>query len=190
MKQHKHTSLRTPILASMIMFVLVAGAGFAWWHWHGIWKTTHQDTTNRASASGTAVDQTSGKPLPDAVIPNPTPNPDPNVPGGSTQSSSALTAPSGTFVNNHTPSLSDASRNQENSVCITAPGAGCNITFTMGATVKQLGMRTADDKGAASWDWTPQGIGLTAGTWQIQATVTDSGQSKSTVDPIKLVVKP
>ena len=189
MKQRKHISLRTPIFISLII-VLIAGAGFVWWRWNDSQKATPVDTASHLGTAGADTDQTSGKPLPDAVIPNPTPNPDPNVPGGSTQSSSALSVPSGTFVNNHTPSLSDASRNQENSVCITAPGASCNITFTMGTAIKQLGAKAADDKGAASWDWTPQGVGLTAGTWQIQAIATASGQSKSTVDPIKLVVKP
>jgi hypothetical protein len=127
-------------------------------------------------------------PAPDAQIPNPAPNPDPNVPGGNNNGSTTLAAPSGTFVSNHSPSLSDASRAQETSVCNTTPGASCSITFTLGNTTKTLSAKTTDDNGAASWDWTPSSLGLTEGSWKIKATATQGGQTKTSEDSLTLNV--
>jgi cytoskeletal protein RodZ len=187
----KNLMIRGGVVAFAVL--LVAAVSVWWWHGHNkntpsqasVKTSTYTQTPNKSNSSS------SGKqPAPDAVIPNPTPNPTPNVPGGTTNSTpGTLAAPTGTLVSNHSPSLSDANRNQEVSVCNTTPGASCEITFTLNGVTKSLGVKTADDKGTASWDWTPQSVGLTVGSWQIQAIATWHGQTMTGKDSIKLSVQ-
>jgi hypothetical protein len=99
----------------------------------------------------------------------------------------SLVVPSGDFVSAHHVSLSTTIA----SVCNTTPAASCSITFTNGSLTKSLPATTVDSNGAAYWDnWTPEGIGLTAGTWQIQAVATLGDQSKNASDASSLVVSP
>lgn len=107
----------------------------------------------------------------------------------STSVATTLITPSGDFVSNHRPNLSGSpAPNTESSVCATTPGATCTISFTMGGVTKSLEARTTDSNGAAFWDWKLQDIGLTAGTWKIQASASLNGQTKTASDAIDLVV--
>lgn len=109
----------------------------------------------------------------------------------STGTSAVLITPSGSFVSNHHPNLGGSpAPNLESSVCTTTPGASCTISFTMGGTTKSLEARTADSNGAAFWDWKLQDIGLTAGTWKIQAIASLNGQTKTASDALDLTVSP
>lgn len=105
-------------------------------------------------------------------------------------SGAPLVAPYGTFVSNHKPSLSgsDGVPSQEQSVCITTPGANCYIVFTQGNVTKRLESKTADSKGAVYWDWDVKEAGLTEGTWIITATSILNGEGKSTKDNLALVI--
>jgi len=109
-------------------------------------------------------------------------------PKGNDQTSATLLAPSGNFVSNHTPGQNGTPL-LETSVCNTTPGAKCQIFFTNGNKTFSLAAQTTDLGGSTYWNgWTPQGIGLTPGTWQVAATAMLSNQSKSTTDTRELVV--
>jgi len=106
--------------------------------------------------------------------------------GGTT---TALLAPSGDFVSNHHPNLSESpAPNTMSSVCNTSPGATCKIIFTKDGDMKTLPVATTDRGGAAYWNWKLQDIGLTVGTWQIQAIASLNGQTKTALDVLDLVV--
>lgn len=101
----------------------------------------------------------------------------------------SLIEPSGNFVSNHRPNLSNTpAPNTISSVCTTTPGAVCTIHFTQNGTVRSLEARTADKGGSAYWDWKIQDLGLTIGVWKITAVSTLSGQTKTTMDSIDLEV--
>ena len=108
----------------------------------------------------------------------------------STSSNSNLTliAPTGSFVSNHNPVLSNPRMDTEQSTCNTTPGASCNIVFTNTSTnaVISLGSKIADFGGAVYWTWTLQGVGLTQGSWKIMAVANLNQQSKSTSDQLLL----
>ncbi len=107
-----------------------------------------------------------------------------------TDSSTTLLAPSGNFVSNHRPNISGSpAPNTLSSVCTTTPGATCTITFTNGGTAKSLPEQTTDRAGSAYWNnWAVQDIGLTPGTWKIQAIAKLNSQTKSTADALDMVV--
>lgn len=109
-----------------------------------------------------------------------------NKNAGQGQISGTLQAPSGTFVSAHNVLLSS----QLSSVCNTTPGATCKIQFTKGDTVKSLAVTPVDRGGTAYWDaWKPQDIGLSSGTWQVEAVATASGQTKTARDALELVIE-
>ena len=108
---------------------------------------------------------------------------------GSGGSPAMLIAPSGSFVSNHHPNLGGSpAPNTMSSVCNTTPGASCKISFTKDGVTKSLDAQTADANGATYWNWKLQDIGLTEGTWKIQASATLSGQTKTASDAMDLVV--
>ncbi|SRR6266702_1936872 len=104
--------------------------------------------------------------------------------------SATLIVPSGNFVSNHHPNLSSSpAPNILNSVCATTPGASCVISFTKDGTTRSLPAQTTDRGGSTYWNgWSLQSIGLTSGSWQIQATATLNGKSLHTTDALALVV--
>lgn len=116
--------------------------------------------------------------------------PAPQKEQGGGSPSATLLAPTGNFVSNHYPNLSGSpAPNSMNSSCTSTPGASCTITFTMGGTTKQLPAQTTDRGGSTYWDWKLQDVGLTAGSWQIQAKATLNGQTKTAADAQPLEVK-
>ena len=109
----------------------------------------------------------------------------------SSSSDQTLIEPSGTFVSNHRPNLSGSPRpNEMQSSCVTTAGVSCRITFTNGSVVKSLPTRTTDAGGGAYWQWKLQDIGLTEGTWRVDAIASSANQTKSVSDTIELVVSP
>jgi hypothetical protein len=100
-----------------------------------------------------------------------------------------LKAPTGNFVSNHRPNLDgDPAPNEIQSVCVTTPGATCVIVFTKGSVTKQLPPQQTDLGGAAYWTWKLKDIGVTEGTWKVEAKVTRGSQSQTATDPIMLEV--
>lgn len=102
-----------------------------------------------------------------------------------------LTKPQGVFISNHFPNLSGSpAPNQINSVCTTTSGAKCTIVFTKSDVTKSLPAQMTDSGGSTYWTWTLQDIGLTAGTWHVEAKATLGSQTKTTDDLRDLVVSP
>lgn len=138
----------------------------------------------------TAGPNTKGVPAASATGTPSSPSPD----SGKQQSggtNAELIAPSGNFVSNHHPDLSGTPNpNQMQSVCVTSSGATCTIVFTKGSITKQLPPQATDLEGAAYWSWKLQDIGLTAGTWKIQAQAQMNGRQKTADDALTLEVGP
>jgi len=102
-----------------------------------------------------------------------------------TTSSVKLITPNGDFVSAHDVSLNDPIT----SVCNTTPGASCQINFTNGDITKSLQSQIADSGGAVYWNrWTAQSIGITAGTWTIQAVSKLNTQTETANDATLLEV--
>lgn len=104
-----------------------------------------------------------------------------------------VVAPTGEFVSNHHPNLGGSpAPNTMTSVCTTTVGVSCKITFTNASTgaVKSLPSQTTDAGGSTYWDWKLQDIGLTAGTWKVEAIASYGGQVKTTTDIMDLEVAP
>jgi len=98
-----------------------------------------------------------------------------------------LLQPTGNFVSAHknVPSTTSLS-----SVCNTTSGATCQITFTNGSVVKSLSSQTTDSTGAAYWNsWKPSDLGLTSGSWQVQAVAILNGQTKTSTDAMNLEIQ-
>ncbi len=98
--------------------------------------------------------------------------------------SGSVAAPQGNFVSNHRVGSFDSIE----SICTTTREATCNISFTLGNTTKSLGQKTVNQDGTASWVWTPSSIGLSVGSWQINATAILGSAQSSSKDPRNLEV--
>lgn len=106
-------------------------------------------------------------------------------------SSGALTAPSGTFVSNHRPSLGgSALLRQEKSVCNTTPNATCYMLFMKDGLTKTLASQTVDSTGSTYWLWDVNKAGFTEGSWKVTAVVTLNGQTQTADDSLPLEVQP
>jgi cytoskeletal protein RodZ len=92
----------------------------------------------------------------------------------------------GNFVSNHRPHMDEA----EQSSCITNPGATCQIIFTAAdGTIKTLPVQKTDVGGGAYWNrWAPSSIGLTPGTWHVQAKAVLGSQTATANDAVTLEV--
>lgn len=179
---------RSPVKPALIIVaaivVIAAIGGYIW----------HREAHKAATVTSTSRNEF------DKPVPNP------NVPGGNTtntpgssistnkgsgsstpptvSNSVQPSAPQGDFVSSHTITLSE----NELSACNTTAGVQCKITFTMGSTTVSLPGKTTDSNGSASWNWTPQSIGLTPGSWTVTAVATNGSKSASTVDVNRLTV--
>ncbi len=112
-----------------------------------------------------------------------------NPTGTGGASTATLNAPTGDFISNHHPNLSGSpAPNTVQSVCNTTSGATCQITFTKDGVTKSLPAQTTDAGGATYWTWKLQDVGLTAGSWQVQAKATLGSQTKTANDAMALEV--
>lgn len=99
-----------------------------------------------------------------------------------------LEPPTGTFVSAHKISLNTNPPLQ--STCETTPKASCYITFTNGSKVVKLNQQTTDDGGAAYWTWKPKDVGLTTGSWKVQAVAQLGSKTLTADDSLKLEITP
>lgn len=160
-----------------------------------IMKVTHFFNKSDSKPASTVPNlQTGSSKLPGASSadsPSTQSGPETNTENQGNTSSAELASPSGSFVSNHKPNLSGRpAPNQEESVCITTPGAQCEIIFTKDGVTKTLPTKTVGANGSASWEWTLQEIGLTEGNWQVAARATSGSQVKTTTDSLLLEVRP
>lgn len=99
-----------------------------------------------------------------------------------------LIKPWGDFVSNHHPG-EDGSPTIETSVCNTTPGASCYISFNNGVVTKSLPPQNIGPSGSVFWtNWNILSLGLSSGNWKITATAILNGQTKTSIDPMDLVV--
>lgn len=169
------------IVSSSVLLLIAAGSVFAWKK-HDSKSTpdsetkSEQTTTESPTQPNVNVTKTTGEPEKSS-----------ENPANTTNSASALTNPSGGFVSNHKPSLSSPA-NQMNSVCKTSVGATCEIRFTKDGVTKVLGPNQVGSDGAVNWDWKLQDIGLSVGSWQVEAVATANGKTSTTKDPIVMEI--
>lgn len=176
------------LLAIFTVLILLAGGVFGLTKLLGDSNEVPKPASSKGESGTTQTTDTSST----SVAPGgATTNKDKTSPG-STGSSATLKEPSGTFVSNHKPNLDGSpAPNTISSVCITTPGAICNITFEKNGVTKSLGAKTTDGDGAAYWtSWKLQDVGLSEGSWSITATASLNGQSKNTSDSLSFVVSP
>lgn len=174
------------IFAAALLALIIIGV----FVWHQNTRQTAKTPLKNVTKS-TGNSSTKGEP---AQISEPVANANSGNSGSSndksTQTASGqLVTPSGNFVSNHRPNLSGSpAPNQVSSACNTTPGAACQITFTKGDLVKSLATQTTDASGATYWSWNLQDVGLTAGSWQVQAIATLNGKNLTVKDAMNLEV--
>jgi len=186
-------SPKKPNKARIIAFIIVValvvlGVGTVLALHHGAKK---QGVINSpAKPATTASQNTKGEPAPSTPAqPEPTTQPGDNKSnegGGQTADpSTPLQDPANSsFAGNHHPGPTETVQ----SVCNTSPGASCTISFTKDGATKSLPTQTTDRGGATYWTWSPQGLGLSPGTWHITATATLGSQTKTASDVLDLMV--
>lgn len=141
--------------------------------------TTQKTNSHSASSSGSSTDKN-------------TPETDVN---STTEPSATIilsSPPSGSFVSNHKPSLSGTTvPKEEESTCVTVPGASCTIKFIKSdGSIKELTAQTAPQNGVIIWNWDVKSAGFTEGEWTIEATAYSGEKSMSNTDSIRLTVLP
>ncbi len=124
----------------------------------------------------------------DAGAPGATGDPDPATPD--TVAGDPPLAPTGLFINTHELSLTGTGAPRDgHSVCQTSPGATCEIRFLSGdRVVGSLEAEPVGDSGVVSWDWTPDGIGLTPGNHRVEVVAIRGGHEVTVTDARDLVV--
>lgn len=180
------------LIGVVVIAVLLGAVVWSWRTFHknvavsGVIPTISSSTTTQTS---TPSSQNSDKSV--------------NSPSASTQPSdkSSTTTPTqsvggdpvkpyGTFVSNHSPSLSGKDvPSSVQSVCSGKPGAKCYISFTLGDVVKTLPEQTIGSDGSTTWDWDVKKAGFTTGSWTIKAISSLNGKTAETSDTIKFEVQ-
>jgi hypothetical protein len=106
----------------------------------------------------------------------------------STANDAQLITPNGVFVSAHRVSLDSNPLLQ--SSCETTPSATCQIVFSKDGAELSLDQKTTDTGGAAYWTWKPKDLGLTAGSWKVQAVAKQAGKTLTADDAMNLEVNP
>jgi len=190
-KLRRFSKGKTPFLvAALLLILLFAGVGF-YYHSHHktVSKSQPPTVTTKTTASSPSKTQPTTSKGTNETSPTPTsPQPTPTVTPTTNDTNVILQKPSGYFASNHFPGQ-NGSGQDETSVCNTTAGASCYISFTKAGITKSLPAATTDDTGAAYWSWTPQTVGLTSGSWIVNATATLGQQSASTQDSTQLEIQ-
>ena len=182
---------------SVLILVIIVGALFYKAEQH------HKEVINSKTIPSSSPNKSTAKPVTNNNTTDGNTSSTNSTPGTSSPNSSIVStppgpavvlssAPSGTFVSNHSPNLSGNPRpSQEQSTCNTQPGASCYIEFTSSSgQVKTLPSETADSNGTVIWNWDVNQAGFTTGEWQIKAVASLGGVTKSTTSDLKLNVQP
>lgn len=201
-KKSTHSHHRIYTLLILVVFLIAAGTLVYYFTKSNppATVTAKQAGTSKGNNPTPANTSTGTNSVPTLPYQAPVINPDQNVPGSITPSTTSvsLATPEGTFVSNHgngnNPRVTV--NTQEESTCTTTPGATCQVTFTQGSQTEFLpaeqtsteNSKTGVPAGTVSWGWTPAQIGLAPGEWQVTATATLNGQTKSTQDTTELLI--
>ena len=194
-KTKKSLSAKAIVLISVIAVIVIAGGIFAYLK---ITSKPKEITTASSNTKG----EPAGQPSDNGTTPpsssdkgdtsgdvGPTTGTSGTKDNSTPSSNATLIDPTGNFVSNHHPNLSGSpAPNQIQSICNTTPGATCQIIFTKDGVTKQLPAQKTDSGGATYWTWKLQDIGLTAGSWHVQAKATLGTQTKTADDAMNLEV--
>lgn len=149
--------------------------------------------SSRKHASNTAVvpkqEQQPGTPTtatnttPSTTPSTATTNPSSNESSAGTASaSSTLPAPTGQIVNVDQISLSADIKSSTSpaliSTCQTIVGASCTLKIS-GAQTYTIQPTSSDGNGQFSFEWNAKTVGLTPGSWNVQAIASKGGQTSS-----------
>lgn len=175
-----------PVFALLVVAVAVATLELT--------NTTHLLHNDTSKPAATSNQQTKGEPAATAGDSNSSSSEGTSqkgqTSGGSANNNATLLTPSGTFVSNHHPNLSGSpAPNSMNSVCTTTPGASCKITFTKDGVTKSLTPQTTDSSGSTYWNWKLQDLGLSVGSWRVDAIATFGDKSTTATDSLNLEVQ-
>lgn len=99
-----------------------------------------------------------------------------------------LKEPSGNFVSNHRPSITNPQASAISSSCETTPKATCMISFTKDDKTIALDPKQADANGNVYWYWNLKDYGFSAGAWKITAKATLNGASLVSGDALEFTV--
>lgn len=169
------------LIAALVVFALEYTNKTHFFHTEQPAPTASQNTkgevqtnSDKSSNSGSTTD-----------TPVTSPQPNNQKTGSGNSSSTTLVTPTGDFVSAHNIALNTP----VTSVCNTTSGATCTITFIKDGVTRSLDKQTTDSGGTSYWfNWTPKSIGLSAGTWKVQANASLNGQTKSAQDAINMVI--
>jgi len=192
-KHTRHTTKKLWIISALL--VLVAAGILAALELTGttyLFRNKPLQSSTIPTKSPDGADDTNG-----ADQDGPQPNQTTSEPAGSDKNNSAassggeeVVAPYGTFISSHVISLGDPRAENQESICITTPGANCKIEFKKGDVVKTLETKKVGSDGSVIWNWNLKDADLREGTWEIIASAWLNDDIKTTTDPLKLEVKP
>jgi len=192
-RKSKKFKLTRKALISAAGVVVVAAAGLGLWHHYNkpaqelIPSTASKSSlpsSNASSKSSTGgggsssygSDKQANSSVSNASNENSTTNP-------SDGTGNPPATPTGQFVSSHPAGKSM----DEQSACITTPGASCYIQFTQGNVLRTLQPQLTDANGGAIWNWNTSY--LNSGNWQVSAVATLNGQTKTASDTTPLTIQ-
>jgi hypothetical protein len=192
-KKVKTPLYKKPLFLSLAALLVLAGV-FAALEITGV-INVFKDSNPGLATQPTTPNRTGGvntKGDPEGIEPQPEPaanEGDTKLSPGDT-ATGTLSAPTGNFVSNHHPTIGEAPDMQSN--CTTTSGATCTIVFTKGTETHELPVQNTDREGAAYWSWSvkDKSIGLSAGSWKVQAKAVLGNQVKTADDALMLEIKP
>jgi len=172
-----------PLILVVLLALVAGGLGISYLiHRSSIVHTSASQATKGEHSSSNAQQGSSQQK-------DSTPNQSASSSTSGAVSTQPLIVPTGNFVSNHHPNLSGSpAPNLMASDCTTTPGATCQISFTQNGVTKYLPAETTDAGGSAYWNWKLQDIGLTVGSWKIEAIARLGNQTKTATDALLLEV--
>lgn len=173
---------RKRTVAAMIVLTFLASSLVAWVFWpeKKAVDTAVEKPASTADSSSKG-EQTSSKISGGDLAETP-------VADSKNTASKELKKPSGNFVSNHRPAITNPQSSALSSSCETTPGATCAISFTKNDKTITLDSQKAGPDGAAYWQWDLKEYGFSAGTWKITAKATLNGKSLVSGDALEFMV--
>lgn len=178
-KYRKHFAIFTAV------FILVICSITTWAYWaNNKADSTVVKKSESTADSSSKGEQTSNKPH------------DSYQEGTSVSNSKAAVSgkeikkPTGNFVSNHRPSITNPQNSAISSSCETTPEAICTISFTKNDKTITLDPKKVDAEGNAYWHWNLKDYDFSAGAWKITAKATLNSKSLTSDDALEFNVTP
>lgn len=172
-KKHYLTALLVILLLILMMLLELTNTTHIFHHQKKVDIVPSTSTSTKNTTTSNATDKATSQPS--------STNTDKTPSSINSTTGLELVAPYGLFVSTHIRTLG-SSGSAEYSDCNTTPGASCYIEFKQGDVTKRLVAQVADGSGNSSWYWDVVTAKLTVGEWQVTATATINGQTKTSTD--------